>query len=114
MNSIINLVSDISCGIIEKSQFHSDILKILGLKGTCQNQHVIINDTSKVSLTLLTAQSWKKSRAVYKIENIYVAEEGCKCEAAFSPDYNTEMLWEAREGPKDTWKARDKEIQFSS
>ena len=57
MNSIINLVSDISCGIIEKSQFHSDILKILGLKGTCQNQHVIINDTSEVSLTLLTAQS---------------------------------------------------------
>ena len=57
MNSIINLVCDISCGIIEKLQFHSDIFQILGLKGTCQNQQVIINDTSEVSLTLLTAQN---------------------------------------------------------
>lgn len=113
MNSIINLVCDISCGIIEKSQFHSDIFQILGLKGTCQNQQVIINDTSEVSLTLLTAQNWKNQELCTK-KDTYVAEEGCKREAAFSPDYNTAMLWEAREGIKDTWKAKDKEIQFSS
>lgn len=56
----------------------------------------------------------KKNQELYIKKDTYVAEEGYKCEAAFSPDYNTAMLWEAREGIKDTWKAKDKEIQFSS
>lgn len=42
------------------------------------------------------------------------AQNDCKCEASFSPDYTAVMHWEARKGIKDTWQTKDKEIQFSS
>lgn len=48
-------------------------------------------------------------------EDLYhIAQDGCRCEARSFPEYSTPMHGEPRKGIKDTWQAKDKEIQFSS